>query len=256
MSDFAIAHQDPSNGETSTPRPNSPAAEQNLLLRRLSSQSYAQLSADFESLRVGVMHPLWEPNEPLRWVYFPRDCVLSLVINFSEGRPVEATTIGCEGMAGAQLALGADSSSTQAYGQIPGDAARMTANRFRDALARDGELAQVVRLYAEYVYEQTAQAAACNRKHLTIARCARWLLMTHDRVGVDRFALTHEFLATMLGVRRASVSEAAESLRRAHLISYSRGKITVLDRTGLEAEACECYHAVKERYDHLLGPAA
>ena len=256
MSDLAIVRGEPSARGASTPRSEADHAERNLLLRQLSSQSYAQLSTDLESLRVDVGHPVWEPNEPLRWVYFPRDCVISLVVNFGEGRPVEATTVGCEGFAGTQLALGAESTSTQAYGQIPGDAARISAPRFREALARDGELAGLVRLYAHYVYEQTAQAAACNRKHVTLARCARWLLMTHDRVGRDKFALTHEFLATMLGVRRASVSEAAEALKRAGLISYSRGKITVLDRAGLEATTCECYRAVKERYDHLLGPAS
>jgi Crp-like helix-turn-helix domain len=230
--------------------------ERNRLLRRLSPDSYAELAPQLESMRVGIRHPVWEPNEPLRFAYFPRGCVVSLVINFNEGRAVEAATIGREGVAGAQLALGSESTSTLAFGQVPGDSARISAGNFRQAMAHDGGLSSLVLLYAQSLQEQTAQSAACNRKHVTVERCARWLLMTHDRVGADQFALTQEFLAMMLGVRRASVSVAAESLKRARLINYSRGKITVLDRAGLEAAACECYQVVKQRHDQLLGPAA
>ncbi len=242
--------------ENGRPQPEVHEGERNRLLRALTEQSYARLLPNLESIRVDVNHQVWQPGEPAHWVYFPRDCVVSLVINFRGGRPVEASTVGREGLAGAQLALGADSSSTHAYGQVPGDAARMTAAHFREALAGDPALADLVRLYAHSLYEQTAQSAACNRKHLTIARCARWLLMTGDRVGADQFALTHEFLAMMLGVRRASVSEAAEALKEAGLISYSRGKIRIVDRAGLEATACECYRAVRDRHDLLLGRAA
>jgi CRP-like cAMP-binding protein len=256
MSDLAIVRDEPFDRGSSTPQPHGQHAERNRLLRRLSSSSYARLSTDLETLRAEVNHPVWEPNEPIRWVYFPRGCVISLVINFSEGRPVEAATIGRDGVAGAQLALGVESSSTHAYGQVPGDTARITAPRFRDALARDGTLAELVRLYAQHLYDQTAQSAACNRKHVTIARCARWLLMTHDRVGADEFQLTQEFLAQMLGVRRPSVTVAAGLLQSAGLISYRRGRIRIADRAGLEQGACECYETVRQEFDRLLVPVA
>jgi CRP-like cAMP-binding protein len=230
--------------------------ERNRLLRSLSGSSYDALSPQMESLHVELHHQVWQRGDPIPWVYFPRGCVISLVIRFSKGRPVEAGTVGRDGMAGTSLALGAASASTTAFGQVPGAAARMTAADFRNAVERDDTLGDLVLLYAQMLYEQTAQSAACNRKHLTQARCARWLLMTQDAVGAPQFPLTHEFLAMMLGVRRASVSLAAEALKRAKLITYTRGKISVIDRPGLEDESCECYRAVRDRQDVLLGAAS
>lgn len=246
----------PHSSERLRLQPNDYASERNRLLRSLSATSYGELSPELESLHVELRHQVWQRGEPIQWVYFPRGCVISLVIGFKKGRAVEAGTIGREGMAGTSLALGAATNSTSAFVQVPGDVARMTAAHFRDAVARDDTLGDLVLLYAQMLYEQTAQSAACNRKHLTQARCARWLLLTQDAVGATQFPLTHEFLATMLGVRRASVSLAAEALKRARLINYTRGRITVLDREGLEEASCECYRAVRERQDVLLGAEA
>jgi CRP-like cAMP-binding protein len=232
------------------------STERNRLLRALPAESYARLTRELESIQLQSAGPVWEPDEPIRWVYFPRSCVISLVVPFKEGRAIEAATIGREGVAGATLALGGHSTSTKAFGQVPVDAARLAAARFREALAADGALATLVLRYTQALLEQTAQSVACNRKHVTVQRCARWILMTADSVGANQLGLTQEFLAQMLGVRRASVSTAAETLKRAGLIRYSRGKISILDRARLEAVSCECYLVVKERHQRLFGEVA
>ncbi len=132
----------------------------------------------------------------------------------------------------------------------------MPASAFRQALREDGELSRVVLRYAQALHEQTSQSVACNRRHSMDERCARWLLMTQDRVGMDQFPLTQEFLAFMLGVRRASVTVAAGILQEAGLIRYSRGKVSILDRARLEEASCECYRILRERSDQVLGPMA
>jgi CRP-like cAMP-binding protein len=187
-------------------------------------------------------------------VYFPRTCVLSLIISFQEDNGgVESATIGREGMGGVTVALGAESTGATAIAQIPGEALRIPASVFRAALAQDTALLGVVLRYAHVLYEQTAQSVACNRRHTMEQRCARWLLMTHDRVGADHFPLTQEFLAFMLGVRRATVTVAAGILQQAGLIRYTRGTITIVNRNELEAAACECYGTIRAESDRFLG---
>jgi CRP-like cAMP-binding protein len=126
---------------------------------------------------------------------------------------------------------------------------------FRELLSEDGVVAALMLRYAQALLEQTSQSVACNRRHAIVERCARWLLMTHDRVGRDRFDLTHDFLAFMLGVRRASVTVAAGTLQQAGMIRYSRGKVAILDRSRLEEASCECYRIVRSRFEQLLGSA-
>jgi len=162
---------------------------------------------------------------------------------------------GREGMAGTPVVLGARSTHLEAIAQVPGTAARVDAERFLTGLRQsDGALFPLLLRYAQALQEQTAQGVACNRRHPIDERCARWLLMTQDRVGTDQFPLTQEFLAFMLGVRRASVTVAAGMLQQAGLIRYTRGRITVVDRARLEAASCECYAVVQRKYDQLLGP--
>ena len=211
----------------------------------------------------------WHAEAPVHSVYFPRTAVFSLLTPLEGEPPVEAATVGREGFVGTPVVLGARTTAVQALAQVPGTAARLDAGRLTDWLQAPGRLSEalggtslfpLLLRYAQALQEQTAQSVACNRLHTLEERCARWLLMTHDRVGadqgVDQFPLTQDFLAFMLGVRRASVTVAAGMLQQAGLIKYSRGRIAVRDRAGLEAASCECYGVVKRKYAQLLGPEA
>jgi CRP-like cAMP-binding protein len=169
-----------------------------------------------------------------------------------DGGTVEAGTIGNEGLVGVSVVLGADRSPVDAFTQIPGDYLRMATEAFRQELDRNGGFAAVMRRHAEAFYSQVAQSTACNRLHPVEQRLCRWLLMTHDRVGAEHLALTQEFLAIMLGVRRSTVTIAAGMLQKAGLITYHRGSIDVLDRIGLEEGSCECYARVRKQYERLL----
>ena len=166
---------------------------------------------------------------------------------------MEMATIGREGMVGLPIFLEADTMPSRAFGQVPGGALRITAAAFTEEIKRNGPLVRVLNRYTLALFNQVAQTTACNRVHLLEQRCARWLLQTHDRVASDQFLLTQEFLAQMLGVRRSGVSAAAGLLQKAGLIRYARGRITVLDRPGLESAACECYGVIKREFDRLLG---
>ena len=234
----------------------SQAAERNRLLRALPPAAYDALRPHLEPLELTMGQVLWRPDGPLHAVYFPQTAVCSLLTPLSDEAAVESATVGYEGMVGVPVVLGAASTHSQALGQVAGRAARVDAGRFREWLATaDGALPLLPR-YAQALVEQTAQSVACNRKHAMEERCARWLLATRERVGSDRFELTHEFLAAMLGVRRASVTVAAGMLQQAGLITYSRGRVTILDGERLEQASCECYRVVREQHERLLGGSA
>ncbi len=171
----------------------------------------------------------------------------------ADGAMVEVGTIGREGMTGLPVLHGAESSPLFTFAQIPGDHARLPVAAFREAVAPGTALHGLLQRFAQAYYVLTAQGAGCNRLHPAEERCARWLLLTHDRVGADTFPLSHEFLGYMLGVRRASVSVAMGILQRVGLISYHRGVVTVLDRPGLEEAACECYAIIQGQFERLLG---
>ena len=226
--------------------------EQNRLLAALPDDSYERLAQHLEPVEFSPRQTLWKANEPIRSVYFPRTCVLSLLIVFEEEGPVESATVGREGMVGVAVALGADSTASMAIAQVPGEAVRIPASIFRAALADDAALTSVMLRYAHVQHEQASQSVACNRRHPMDQRCARWMLMTHDRVASDQFSLTQQFLAFMLGVRRASVTTAAGMLQHAGLIRYSRGKVTVLDRARLEQAACECYRIMRDKSERMF----
>jgi CRP-like cAMP-binding protein len=169
---------------------------------------------------------------------------------------VEIATVGNEGMVGLEIFLGGEHTPAAAFCQVQGRAARIAADVFRQ-LARDSSPFTALLLrYTQAVLTQVAQSAACNRVHSIEERCARWLLMTHDRVPGDRFELTQEFLAEMLGTRRPSVSVAASILQRAGFIRYSRGRVEIVDRAGLESAACECYAVIASEYERLIGAAS
>jgi CRP-like cAMP-binding protein len=233
-----------------------PRDERNRLLRALSPAAYTALQPHLEPVEITAHQVLWPADGPIHGVYFPRTAVCSLLTPLADEAPVESATVGCEGLVGVPVVLGARTTHTQGITQVAGAAARVDAGRFRDWLAggagADGALALFLR-YAQVLLEQTAQSVACNRRHEMDERCARWLLATADRVGEDSFVLTHDFLAAMLGVRRASVTVAAGMLQEAGLIRYSRGRVTVLDRERLEEASCECYRVVRAQHERLLG---
>ena len=204
--------------------------------------------------RVDTRHGelLFRQHEPITAVDFPLNGVLSVVVVMEDGGVAEVGTVGNEGMAGIPLAMGTDHSPAQAFYQVPGSAYRMSAQTFRAEIAKGGAFADLMRLYAQAFLIQVSQSAACNRLHPVEQRLCRWILMSHDRTGGDRIALTQEFLAQMLGVRRATVSIAASALQKAGLIRYNRGVINVLDRERLEAGSCECYAVVRREFERLL----
>lgn len=199
---------------------------------------------------------LVEADSVPEWVYFPRNFVGSLLVILASAPPVESATVGCEGLIGIGVVLGAGRSSGRAIAQIAGESVRIRASVLRKALDADAPLRRVLLRYAHALTEQTAQSVACNSRHTLEQRCARWLLATHDRAGRDQFDLRQSFLAAMLGVHRPRVTIAASRLQQAKLISYSRGKLSVIDRGGLEAVACECYASVKATFDRMLAMAA
>lgn len=171
----------------------------------------------------------------------------------SDGTAVEAATVGYEGMVGLPVFFGASRTQAQAVCQIAGRALRMEVAAFRAALGQGGKLPVMLGRYAQALFTLLGQSSACNRLHTMRERCARWLLMTHDRVDEDEFSLTQQFLSQMLGVRRATVTEAVGGLQAAGLIDYSYGRILILDRRGLEAAVCECYSIIHREFEQLLG---
>lgn len=195
----------------------------------------------FERVALRSRTVIVRPNETFTHVWFPTTAVLSVITIMPDGRAVEVGAAGPEGMVGIPVVLGVGAMPRQALVQIPGEALRMAVEPFRAALDAHPELRALLLRYAHAYLDDMAQSVACNRLHSVEQRCARWILKTHDRVRGDFLPLTQEFLAFMLGVRRAGVSVAAESLQRAGVIRYQRGKVAVLDRSGLERASCACY---------------
>jgi CRP-like cAMP-binding protein len=189
----------------------------------------------------------------LPYVLFPLSGIISIVMEMENCAQIEVATVGNEGMVGVPLFLGAETTPGRAFSQVPGQSLRVPADVFKEEVQRRGKLEHMLQRYTQALFVQTAQSTACNRLHTIEQRGARWLLMTHDRVDGDQFPLTQEFLAQMLGVRRASVSEVAGEFQRAGLIAYARGNIAILDRQGLEDASCECYRVVRDEYERLLG---
>jgi CRP-like cAMP-binding protein len=226
---------------------------ENRLLAALPEQEYERLLPRLETVPTGLKETLLEPGRPIPYVYFPRCGVFSVLITMEDGHAIEVGTVGHEGMVGLPVFLGADRSPAKVFCQVVGEADRMEAGAFREEAGWGGALHDLMRRYTQAVLNQIAQSVACNHLHSVEERMCRWLLMTHDRVGGDEFPMTHEFLSQMLGVRRASVTIVAGIFQKAGLIAYHRGTISILDRAGLEAASCECYHVVRREFDRLLG---
>src|SRR5450759_1635645 len=227
---------------------NRPSAA-NLVLAALPHEEYQRLLTSLEPVELSYGQVLYEPAERIRPVYFPTDCLVSLLTTVDKSRTLEVGMVGNEGMVGMPMALGIGVSAVRALVQGSGTAMRMTAARFRAEFKKNMPLQRALFRYTHLLLVQVSQTAACNRFHHTEARLARWLLMTSDRVHADEFLATHEFLAHMLGVRRVGVTKAARVLQRKKLIDYSRGNIGILDRKRLEAAACTCYRIVNNVQD-------
>jgi CRP-like cAMP-binding protein len=218
----------------------------------LPRDEYDRLRPHLVKVSLSLKDILYEPNGPIAHVFFPLNGVVSLVI-IDGGFTLEVGIIGNEGMVGTPVFLGADRSPTKAIVQIPGEALRMKAKVFLQEMRRGGALHSLVERYTQAMINQISQSIVCNHRHSVEKRMCRWLLMSHNRVEGDEFPLTHEFLAQMLGVRRPTVTAVAGTLQKAGLINYHRGRITVIDRKGLEAASCECYEVIAKELDRLLG---
>ena len=192
------------------------------------------------------------PHEPFEQVHFPIDAVVSVVSHGHAGEMVETGLIGREGVTAVPLVLGADSAPHQLVCQVPGEAWLMAAADFRREASRPGPLQGLLLRYTQALLVLTGQGVLCNRLHALDERCAKWLLLIHDRLARDTFTLTHEYIAVMLGARRPGVSLALGTLQRAGAVAYHRGGMAVTDRAALEAAACPCYRTIAEQYDRLL----
>jgi CRP-like cAMP-binding protein len=231
------------------PAANRRVSTANLLLAAVPGPAYQRMATGLKPVELSYGQALYEPAGPIRHVYFPVDCLVSLLTAVDRSRTLEVGMVGNEGMVGMPMVLGISVSAVRALVQGAGTAMRMTAARFRSEFKNNPSLQRALFRYTHLLMAQVSQTAACNRFHEVDMRLARWLLMTSDRLQRDEFLLTHDFLAHMLGVRRVGVSQAAEDLKRNKLIDYSRGNITILDRKGLEAAACTCYRIVKDLQD-------
>lgn len=227
----------------------SPPSAVNHLLAAMPRSALLRMRATLEQVELVYGQVLYEPLGPIRHVYFPLDCLVSLLTAVDRSRSLEVGMVGNEGMVGMPMVLGIGVSAVRALVQGSGTALRMTATQFRAEFNKNPPLQRGLFRYTHLLMAQISQTAACNRFHDAEARLARWLLMTGDRVHANEFMLTHEFLAHMLGVRRVGVTKAAEDLRSRKLISYSRGHIQILDRKRLEAASCPCYRLVKDLQD-------
>jgi CRP-like cAMP-binding protein len=224
----------------------------NLILGRLPSKDFQRLRRRMKLEQLSLGTSLYEPYAPLERVYFPEDGVASLLTRLHDGTETEVATVGREGMVGLPVFFGVESVPGRTIWQVPGKALVLQAKVLRRETQHGGALKDALCLYAQGLFTQISQSASCNRRHEIVQSCSRWLLMTHDRVTGDEFALTHEFLSKMLGVRRAGITVAAGILQKAGLIKYSRGRMTILDREGLEGISCECYRIVRGEFDRLL----
>lgn len=231
----------------------SPPPTSNRILRALPPAEYERLSAYLEPVEMPLGEVLYRPNEPISHVYFPNRGTVSVICQFEDGKSVEAGMVGNEGMFGVSVFLGSITSPLEALVQLPGDALRMAADVLQKEFKRGEHLQDLLLRYTQAFIVQIAQTSACNRAHPLDGRLARWLLMCQDRAHSPELQLTHEFIATMLGTRRAGVSEAAGKLQDEGMIRYRRGHVSILERARLEGQSCECYPIVEKEFERLLG---
>jgi CRP-like cAMP-binding protein len=221
------------------------------LLDALPHAEYERLAPHLESVSLSLSQILFRPEEEPPYAYFPTTSIVSLLTELEDGGGMEVGLVGHEGIVGISIILGGNETKLATV-QEKGSALKLKAGTLREEFRRGGQLQNGLLRYTHALMTQISQSVVCNARHPLAGRLARWLLMYHDRLGRDEFSLTHEFMANMLGVRRAGVSEVANELQRMGFISYQHGHVRLLDRKGLEEFACECYPVVKEKYDDFL----
>jgi CRP-like cAMP-binding protein len=226
--------------------------QSNHLLAALPAEVKSRLYPHLELVEMPLGHVLAESGDTMRHVYFPTDCIISLLYVMENGSSAEISVVGNEGLVGIALFMGGESTPSRAIVQSAGHAYRLLGQRLKDEFNRHGDMLMLMLRYTQSLITQMAQTAVCNRHHSIDQQLCRWLLLSLDRLPNNRLTMTQELIANMLGVRREGVTEAAGKLQALGVIEYSRGKITVLDRTKLEALSCECYAVVKTETDRLL----
>lgn len=228
----------------------------NRLLALLDDATLHAVAPALEPTRLELRQLLWEEGQPMEHAWFPAAGVLSMLGAAASDSKIEVGTIGSEGVLGVPVLLGAQRSPGAVFVQVEGAGWKMPAAAFAAAAQAHPTFLRVIHAYTYALFVQVSQGTACNRAHAVEQRCARWLLQTHDRVRGNAFDLTQEFLAHMLGERRATVNQVASMLQHRGLIRYTRGHIEVTDRDGLEAAACPCYRFVRDEYERILVPQA
>jgi CRP-like cAMP-binding protein len=226
--------------------------KQNHLLAALSAEEYARLLPHLEFVKMPLAWVLYESGGRMSYVYFPTTSIVSLLYVMETGASAEIAITGNEGLVGVSLFMGGESTPSRAVVQSAGSGYRLKANILKREFALFGQFAHLALRFTQALITQMAQTAVCNRHHAVDQQLCRWLLLSLDRLRGNELRMTQELIANMLGVRREGVTEAARKLQAAELIQYQRGRITVLDRAGLEARACECYRVVKTESDRLL----
>lgn len=225
----------------------------NRLLGLMSPGDFAALAPCLTHVDLELGQMLHRAGDRIKYVYFPEGGFISALVMLADGQPLEVGLIGSEGVAGASIVLGSDTSIVETMCQTGGAAYRLAAGDLGARIGLSSQFHKLLLLYVEAFHIQVAQTAACNAHHELGQRLARWLLGAHDRSGVDELSLTQDLISIMLGVRRSTVSVAASQLQKAGVIRYQHGRITIIDRAGLENAACECYEAVAGEYRRLLG---
>jgi CRP-like cAMP-binding protein len=227
----------------------------NRILKALPESVLERLAPILETVVLTSGTQIYRYNEKIRQIYFPESGLISMVKTMQDGRTVEVGVVGRDGVTGANALFGVDRAFLESVVQIPGRASRIDCAVLQREVAGSESSHDLFQRYALYAIGELVQTAGCNRLHTLEERCARWLLIAHDCANSDRFPLTHEYLAMMLGVRRSGVSLAANVFKHADFIRYRRGWVTVVDRSGLESVACECYAANRSRLDSVFRPA-
>jgi len=232
------------------PSPHSP--KQNHLLAALPTAEFERLATHLELVPLPLGEMLYEPGEQLQYGYFPTTAIVSLHYVMASGASAESAGVGNEGVVGIALFMGGETTPSSAVVQTAGHAYRLAGRLLKEEFNRAGPMQQLLLRYTQALLTQMSQTAACNRHHSVEQQLCRWLLLTLDRLSSHELIMTQELVASMLGVRREGITEAAGNLQRAGFISYRRGHIAVLDRAGLESRACECYAVVKKEMNRLL----
>jgi len=243
----AVAASRPINVAAARPSP-----RENHLLDALPAIDYERIAARLELVSLKLGDVLYEPDIPLRYVYFPTTAIVSLLYVMEDGASAEIAIVGNEGILGIALFMGGETTPSRAVVQSAGHGYRMKAQLLKDEFGQFGPFLHLLLRYTQALITQMAQTAVCNRHHSVDQQLCRWLLLSLDRLASSELSMTQELIANMLGVRREGVTEAAGKLQLAGLIHYRRGKITVLDRPRLERRSCECYQVVKTEFDRLL----